>query len=82
MTNTANNSELIVSLYFDTNYNREKRMKTVTAKLCSGISRSKAFEEKGLAQYAVKSLFPTDWQYLQINGKLIVKLFRHFRSGA
>ena len=28
-------------------------MKTVTAKLCSGISRSKAFEEKGLAQYAV-----------------------------
>lgn len=28
-------------------------MKTLTAKLCSGISRSKAFEEKGLAQYAV-----------------------------
>lgn len=28
-------------------------MKTLTAKLCSGISRSKAFEKKGLAQYAV-----------------------------
>ncbi|HML73141.1 MAG TPA: radical SAM protein [Anaerohalosphaeraceae bacterium] len=28
-------------------------MKTLTAKLCSGISRTKAFEEKGLAQYAV-----------------------------
>ena len=28
-------------------------MKTLTAKLCSGISLTKAFEEKGLAQYAV-----------------------------
>lgn len=28
-------------------------MKTITAKLCSGISRTKAFEEKGLARYAV-----------------------------
>lgn len=74
-----------VLFYFKCRNTRISR-KDNSADTCKEIAA--ALDELGLKaspleiKNAVKSLYPADWQHLQVNGKLIAKFFRYFRSGA
>ena len=72
-------------LFYSKSNNTRISPKDNSADNCKEIAG--ALEELGLKvspmkiKSAVKSLFPTEWQHLTVDGELIAKLFRHFRSG-